>query len=91
MPPNPRCCFPGHLSGWGGPRANCADRDGALRRRVPTGEANWSSRLSQAQADQIRRERMQGLTLSELARRYDVGSTTVANLVNGLTYKEAGT
>jgi hypothetical protein len=60
----PRCCNPEHLF-LGTAAANASDK--VAKRRHPRGATTWNAKVTDAQAEEIRRLRAQGLKLREIA------------------------
>lgn len=87
---NPRCVRNDHLSPYGGHLANARDRDSLGNRQAPAGEHNGRARLTQVQAEEIRAAWAAEVPVTLLALEYDVGVTTVRNVLAGRTYRAAG-
>ncbi len=97
---NPTCCNPAHLRP-GSKRANARDmveRGRALtgerapfRRHpesCPRGEAHCRAKLTERQAQNIRKRfSAGGVTMAELARKYRMSYTAIRRIVRGLTWK----
>lgn len=77
---------------WKSPADNYLDR--ALHGRDLPGERNGFSKLTNKQAEQIRKEyrktRVNRSNSPALARKYNVSRATILNVINGKTYKELG-
>lgn len=80
---NPSCCNPGHLV-IGSIQANVSDRENKGRRTPPKGELHKSSKITAAQALEIR---YSTLTERELATKYGIGKTQVGDIRRGLYWK----
>jgi hypothetical protein len=85
--PRPGCVNPRHLSP-GTALENARDRDLAGRRTpfLPRGEAYWSSRLTQREAERMREARRLGLRAETVAGLFGVSRATVYRVWGHLTY-----
>lgn len=81
---NPPCCNARHLLA-GTQADNNRDRD--QRDRVRHGDTHPAARLTAADVVKIRRAHAHGETLSSLARAHGVTRKTIANAVNGRTWR----
>lgn len=78
---NPACCNPAHLVA-GTHAENMADMKAKGRRKgVGTGQNNGRAKLTRREVEDIRAERVGGLTLRALASRYGVGMSTISRVV----------
>lgn len=80
---NPPCCNAYRCLFLGTQTDNNADMVAKGRRRGPSGEAHPHTSLSDVQVLALRADRAAGLTLKELAVRYDVCTATASNLSTG--------
>jgi hypothetical protein len=77
---NPACVRPDHLE-LGSHLDNM--HDAVQRGRIARGERHHSSKLSNADAEAIRRERLAGTSVKVLAARYGIRESTVSQIANG--------
>ncbi len=84
---NPTCCNPDHIYD-GTPLTNASDRELSGRGRRLMGEAQWQSRLTDAQAIEVRRIYSKGgKSIESLASDFDVGRSTIQRIVSGKSYR----
>lgn len=77
---NPPCVNPAHLF-LGTSAENTADASRKGRMRTPRGEKNPSSKLTDIQRQEIVDAKSGGESAKDIAKRYDVGESTVFRLV----------
>lgn len=80
---NPPCVNPSHLY-IGDRKAN--GTDAAKRGRTTRGERNWSVKLTTEQVLEIRSLRG-AVPVTEIARRYGIGQSTVSHILNRQSWK----
>ena len=80
---NPKCCNPKHL--YAGSHADNT-QDAVDRRRMASGERNGNTKLSEDQARFIRKNPLR-LTGEQLAKRFNVASSTISYIRNGRSWK----
>ena len=87
--PRPDCGSIFHLSA-GSALDNSRDRDLAGRRTpfLPRGEAHWSSRLSQADAERIREAKQLGVHVDDISRIFKISRATVYAVLSRARYTE---
>jgi len=83
---NPACVNPAHLF-LGTQKDNIQDALKKGRMAITKGEFNGQSKLTEAQVLSIRREYAEGKTISELARKYKAGWTTIHRVVTRETWR----
>lgn len=90
---NPPCCNPAHLQ-IGTVQDNVQDMVNKGRhlvpRRLPVGEANQRSKVSDADVVEMRHRASQGETYRALADHYGLVVTTVARIVSGRGWAHVG-
>lgn len=73
---------------WGTYKKNCADRRlHGTDKNMPRGEAHYRTRLRDLDVHNIRQKHKEGSSLTELARTYQVGLTTIKYIVDRVTWK----
>lgn len=83
---NPPCVNPKHLT-LGSHADNAVDRDIRQRHRTATGDAHLTSKLTQAQVDEIRvRLKSGAVNITHLAAEFGVTGGTVRHIRNGTTW-----
>lgn len=80
----PACVNPEHLR-WGTPKENT--QDAVTRNRIARGEKQGSARLTEKQVIEIKTLLASGCAVRELARRYNVGRTTIRHIQDGDSWK----
>ena len=86
---NPKCCNPAHLL-TGTQKQNvhdAIDRGRASKPPRHRGENHPRARLNYTIASEARAAHAEGVTCAELARRYEVGETTMGHLLAGRTWR----
>lgn len=86
---NDKCVNVAHLRA-GTQLENIADMKAKGRARARKGEANGFARLTNAQAEEIRRRKADGVTQRALALEFGVGQSTVSRIVRGERYVSSG-
>lgn len=82
---NPRCCNPSHL--FLGTHSDNS-RDKVSKRRHPFGARNGTTKLTESQVREIARIwNEENLTISVIARQFNVNPGTIHDIVNGRTWK----
>ncbi len=85
---NPPCCNPSHLF-LGTAKDNSRDCLSKGRRTLPpSGEEQWSARLTRDQSRSIRVAHSQGTTPKELAHQYGVAVPTIYHILRGRNWKD---
>lgn len=84
---NPICCNPHHLR-FGTRQSNVDDM--FARGRNLVGEARANSKLTNAAVREMRLRRAMGALQKDLANDYGVSAAYVSEIVNGLTWQDAG-
>lgn len=84
---NPPCCNPAHLR-FGTRQSNVDDM--FARNRAQIGEASTHAKLSNRIVLEIRTRRAAGARQKDLAQQYGISAAYVSDIVNGLTWQEAG-
>jgi DNA-binding CsgD family transcriptional regulator len=77
---NRKCCNPRHLF-QGTAAINAADKLAKGRQQTLKGVANGRAILTESDVIQMRQLRADGMSLREIAARYDVDTSTVSNIV----------
>lgn len=84
---NPRCCNPEHLF-LDDHKGNMGDMKAKGRRKnINSGEKNGRAKLTTDSAKEIRKLFSEGLTKTELAKRFNVGNSTIGRVCNGENWK----
>lgn len=65
---------------------NSQDKPPELRRRVAKIAASYQRKLTEEQVEQLRQDRQQGATYSQLMKTYGIAKSTVSYIVNNKTY-----
>jgi hypothetical protein len=81
---NPPCCNPAHLIA-GSQQDNVQDM--IDRKRKPIGSACSRARLNEDQVKEIRSLNASGWTYTQLRKRFDVGESTIWNILAGNSWK----
>lgn len=84
---NRRCCNPAHLF-LGTYSDNMNDAYNKKRKVQPKGEGHTNAKLSNAQAEEIRRQHSNGMTQVKLANMYGVSQVVVSRIVRNIGYTQ---
>lgn len=82
---NRRCCNPNHLF-LGSLSDNMYDAYFKNRKAQPKGEQHTNSKLTNAQANEVRLQYSRGARQVDLAREYHVSQKVISNIVRGVSY-----
>lgn len=81
---NPTCCNPYHLR-WGTPKNNVEDAIKRHRKTDPPtyhGEKHPKAKLNWEKVDEIRKSRIDGEPMKNLAKKYDVSINTIYRIIS---------
>lgn len=82
----PRCCNPKHLF-LGDAKANAVDRQKKSRGRKQNGSLHHNARFTEADIPIIRRQRLDGKSIAQLAREWNVTFMTISTICSRRHWK----